>query len=161
MGHDENRILYLIEKLRSITLTIQVMPFAFSALYIMSMFLYLTASDSVCCVLDTLFYVSPTTVAGMLICSRVLKLCKWHKMACSLPLLPQVTVFIDYHIVELSRFGAYLSVSLSIVMAVLLLIAAYNVFLKPNNNERKRRVNRDARLLQIQSEEGRLHDGRD
>lgn len=144
MDSDASRILYLIEKLRSITLAIQVMPFFFSALYILSMFLYLCAPDNVCGVLDTLFYVSPTTVCGLLICSRILKLCKWHKMACSLPLLPQVAVFIDYHIVSLSRLGATVAILLSIVMAVLLLVAAYNVFLKPKHNERKRRINRDA-----------------
>lgn len=135
------------------------MPFAFCALYILAMVLYLFVPENVCGVLDTLFYVSPTTVVGMLICSRILKLCKWHRRACALPIAPQIAVFFDYHVVDLSRVGALLSISISAVMAVLLLIAAWNVFLKPKNNERKRRTNRNPRLLQIQAEERRMHDG--
>lgn len=151
MENDEGRILYLIEKLRSITLAVQVVPFAFSALYIITMFLYLFMPENVCGVLDTLFYVSPTTALGMLIFSRILKLCRWHKLACCLPVAPQIMVFIDFHIAELSRFGAVLSISLSVLMAILLLIAAYNVFLKPKHNGRKERTARDSRLLQIQT----------
>lgn len=138
MEDNAGRILYLIEKLRSITLAVQVMPFLFSALYIVSMFLYLFLPESLCQILDTIFYVSPTTVAGMLDFSRILHLCKWHKLACSLPIAPQIAVFIDYHIVSLSRLGAVLSISLSATMAFLLLVAAWNVFLKPKHNGRKR-----------------------
>lgn len=143
MESEGSRVLYLIEKLRSITLAVQVMPFAFCALYIVCMVLYAFASEPVVRTLDTLFYVSPATVVGMLIFSRILKLCKWHRRACILPVLPQVAVFIDYHIVGLSPVAAYIAIGIPSVMAVLLLIAAYNVFLKPkpNHNGRKERTN--------------------
>ena len=145
MENDASRVLYLIEKLRSITLGVQVAPFVFSALYIMTMILYLFASDSVCSVLDTMFYVSPTTAIAMLVFSKILKLCRWHKTACLLPVFPQVVVFVDYHIFEFTEGMARAAILIPALMAVLLLIAAWNVFLKPKNNERNRRKERTTR----------------
>lgn len=109
----------------------------------MTMVLYLFVPENVCGVLDTLFYVSPVTSGWMLIFSRILKLCKWHRLSCCLPVFPQGIVFIDYHIVGLSRLGATISVLLAAVMAILLLIAAWNVFLKPKHNGRKERITRN------------------
>ena len=143
--NDLERIKYLIEKLRAITLTAQIIPFVYSALYILCMVLYLTAGENTVRVADTLFYVSPAVVAAFLIESRVLKLCKWHRSACALPLLPQVAVFIDYHVAPLGRSAAYVAVILPAAMALLLLVAAYNVFLKPKHNVRDRRKERIAR----------------
>lgn len=137
-SHDVERIKYLIGKLRAITLTAQIIPFVYSALYIFCMVLYCFASEPVVRAADTLFYVSPLAVVAFLIESRVLKLCKWHRRACALPLLPQAAVFIDYHIVELSRFSAYVAIAVPAIMSILLLIAAYNVFLKPKNDGAKR-----------------------
>jgi len=141
-NHDLNRIKYLIEKLRAITLTAQIIPFVYSALYILCMILYVTAGENVIRVVDTLFYVSPTVVAMFLIESRILKLCKWHRRACALPLLPQIAVFIDYHVYPLGSVAAYMAICIPAIMSILLLIAAYNVFLKPKPNERNRRKER-------------------
>ena len=134
-----DRIKYLIGKLRSITLAAQIMPFAYSALYIFCMALYVSAPDNIVRVADTLFYVSPAVVVMFLIESRILKLCKWHKTACSLPLVPQIAVFIDWHMCPLSTAGAYIAIAVPAVMSILLLVAAYNVFLKPKHNGRNRR----------------------
>lgn len=81
-------------------------------------------------VFDTLFYVSPVVIAGLLVESKILKLCKWHKTACILPIIPQITVFVDYHIIDLTQFEAYMSIIVPVAMSTLLLIAAYHVFMK-------------------------------
>ena len=151
MDGDEGRILYLIEKLRRITLEVQVAPFLVAALYIAVLFSYMFVSESARSVLDTLFYVSPVTSLILLAFSRTLKLCKWHRRACILPLLPQVFVFVDYHVFELTHRLAYVALLVPISMAALLFVAAWNVFLKPKHNGRKERTARDSRLLQIQT----------
>jgi hypothetical protein len=144
MGNDDGKILYLIEKLRRITLQVQVAPFLISAAYIVVLFLYQFVSEQTRYSLDTLFYVSPIVSVFLLTFSRTLKLCKWHRRACMLPMLPQIFVFIDYHIFEFTERMARLAMILPALMAILLLIAAYNVFIKPHNHGRKRRTNRDS-----------------
>ena len=120
----------LINKLRYTTLAVQIAPFAYSALYIITLVLYLFCPEPVLMVLDTLFYVSPITVCILLILSRILECCIWHKSACILPLLPQILVFIDRHIVELTEAESYIAIITPILLSILLLFAAYNVFIK-------------------------------
>ena len=136
----KDRILALLEKLRSITLTVQVIPFVYTGLYTLVLCTYSLASESILEVLDTMFYVSPVVVAAFLVESRILRLCRWHKTACVLPLLPQVSVFVDRYIYEFAQRDVYMLYLVIITMAVLLLVAAYKVFLSPKGNERKRRT---------------------
>ena len=106
------------------------MPFIYTALYLVSISLsYFLPEDSIW-ILDTLFYVSPVTVFAFLVLSKLLRLCRWHKTACILPLLPQVVSFVDYYIIELTELAAQVNIILFVCMAILLLIAAYNVFMK-------------------------------
>lgn len=106
------------------------MPFIYTIPYILALVLsYILPEDSAR-IIDTLFYVSPIVVAGLLVLSRLLCLCKWHKTACVLPLLPQFVSFVDYYVVELTEVAAQVNIILFGSMAVLLLIAAYNVFMK-------------------------------
>lgn len=135
MSKDKNeanigQVKYLLNKLRYITLAVQILPFIYSFLYIFSLVLYLICDESILRILDTLFYVSPIVVCGFLVESHILKLCKWHKSACILPILPQAIVFIDAYIVELTSIEAHIAIITPIVLSVLLLIAAYHVFIK-------------------------------
>ncbi len=139
-----DRILALIETLRSITLAVQVIPFVYTGLYIIVLCTYAFAPERVLEALDTLFYVSPTVVVAFLLESRILKLCHWHRAACALPLLPQVSVFVDSYIYELAERGVYALYLVIIAMSVLLLVAAYKVFLSPKQDGRERRTNRDS-----------------
>lgn len=129
-AEDRDAIKYVISKLRAITLTVQIIPFAYTFLYILTLILYLFASDSVLAVLDTLLYVSPIVVVCSLIQSRVLKLCRWHKTACVLPVSPQINILIDRYIYEFPVRAELVHISVILLMSVLLLIAAYNIFLK-------------------------------
>ena len=106
------------------------MPFLYTVPYIISIVASYFLSYDAARVFDTLFYVSPVTVGAFLVLSKLLRLCKWHKTACILPLLPQVVSFIDYYLVELTEVAAQVNIILFGSMAILLLIAAYNVFMK-------------------------------
>lgn len=125
-----DRIKYLVEKLRYITLAVQIIPFAYSALYIICLVLYLFCPEPILRVLDSLFYVSPIVVIGFLIESKVLKLCVWYRCACILPILPQIVVFIDNHIVQLVEVERYIAIGTPILLSSLLLIAAYHIFIR-------------------------------
>jgi len=124
------KIKHLVNKLRYVTLAVQIIPFVYSSLYIAAMVLYLFVSEDARYVLDTLLYVSPIVILGFLFLSSVLELCKWHKTACALPVFPQLLVFVDQHIMELSVIEYYIGIATPIAMGSLLLVAAYNVFMK-------------------------------
>lgn len=79
---------------------------------------------------DTLLYLSPVVILGNLLESRILKLCRWHKTACVLPFFPQINLFIDRYIYQFTVHAELVHIGMVILMFVLLLIAAYHVFLK-------------------------------
>ena len=106
------------------------MPFIYVAIYVVTLIIYHHASGDVLWILDTLFYVSPMTVACFLVLSKVLRLCKWHRRAVCLPLIPQAVNFLDYYVVDLSEVAVHVNFCIIITMAILLLVAAYNVFIK-------------------------------
>lgn len=106
------------------------MPFLYASLYIAALVAYMFVSEPIMQMLDTLFYVSPVVIIGNLILSRILKLCSWHKVACVLPFFPQINIFIDSYIYEFSVRAELAHIIMVISMSVLLLVAAYNVFLK-------------------------------
>lgn len=114
--------------LKNTTLAVQIIPFVYSFLYIIVLFFYPHISDDTASILDTLFYISPTFIVGFLILSRLLHLCKWHKMACLLPAFPQIITVIDYYIIELTEIEAQIIDYLGSVMSLLLVISAYKVF---------------------------------
>lgn len=121
----------MIRKLRNITIFLQIAPFVYSSLYVTISALYLYGTYETTKLFDLIFYISPLVVAIFLIASKILGLCKWHKTACSLPLIPQAVNLIDYYLVELTEVEASVMIFVNAVMALLLLVAAYHVFISP------------------------------
>lgn len=117
----------LVDTLRHVTTAVQIIPFIYVAIYIVVLSVYYVASGDVLWLADTLFYVSPMTVIAFLLLSRVLHLCKWHRRAVMLPLLPQIVNMLDYYIIDMSEIAAQVNIILFVCMAIILLIAAYNV----------------------------------
>lgn len=120
----------LIKRLRSVTLCVQIMPFAYTSLYLVAMIFYLFVDGPIISILDTLFYVSPVVVVQSLVLSNLLKLCFWHKIACTLPIAPQIPVVLDNTVISLSGLAALINITTTMIVAIILLIAAYNVFFK-------------------------------
>lgn len=119
----------LIRKLRDVTLAAQLMPFVYGGFYILSLFLYAVGTEETARLCDTLFYVSPVAVAEFLILSRLLRLCKWHRTACCVPLIPQLMSMIDYYVIEFSEVVVMVDLFVYASSVTLLLISAYKVFL--------------------------------
>ena len=113
------------------------MPFIYTAFYLLALIAYLFAGERLLAFLDMLLYVSPTVCLQFLVLSRILRLCHWHHAACILPVTPQALTFLDATVVDFSDTAATMAVCASILMALALLVAAYEVFLKPKHNGRK------------------------
>lgn len=129
-GRDQQRLNLkeLVNKLRAVTLAVQIIPFIYTAIYLLSMAFYWFADESVIAVIDELFYTSSATILAFLILSKALRLCVWHKIACALPLIPQMLVILDGSLVTFSISIAKVSILIMSAMCLLLLVAAYKVF---------------------------------
>lgn len=124
-------VVAIVTILRNVTLIVQIYPFVYTMLYALCMLGYLVGSDMLSCALDQLFYTSPISVLFALILSRSLKLCKWHKLECVLPMIPLIHLVVDTYLVSLSNVSAIVNVGTIIVLCILSLVNAYFVFRKP------------------------------
>lgn len=120
----------LIRKLRNITTVVQLLPFIYGFLFILALIAYLVLPDWVSVLCDHFFYVSLTVILYNLILSRTLRLCRWHRIACIVPLFPEIVSLADLTLINLSSRAAVVNIITIISMTLLLLIAAYNVFMK-------------------------------
>ena len=129
----DERIKRLILTLRDITLAVQIAPFVISLLYILGITAKLLFSGDTSWLFSIILYTPPPIILIMLIFSRMLHLCKWHRLACALPLVPFCFTMIDAYLIELSDIAVWILNGLAIAMIIMLLMAAYNVFLKPHH----------------------------
>ena len=129
----DERIKRLILTLRDITLAVQIAPFIISLLYILGITAQLLFSGDTSWLFSMILYTPPPIILIMLIFSRMLHLCKWHRLACALPLVPFCFTMIDAYLIELSDIAVWILNGLAIAMIIMLLMAAYNVFLKPHH----------------------------
>ena len=123
------RIEDLISILRRITLVVRVFPFIYTALYLVLYAAYAYGySSTMLDIIDYLVFVSPVVVVAHLFYSKTLKLCKWHRMACALPLIPQAVDLLDNYWWHLSE-GAWIVVMSTIgVTLVFFAFCVYKVF---------------------------------
>lgn len=128
-------ILAIINILRRVTKIIKIYPFVYAVLYALCMIGYLVCDDIVSVMLDQLFYTSPIVVSCNMLLSYSLKLCKWHRLQCLLPMFPLIPLFVDYLIIPVSKLAFTINALTIIILFTLSLINAYFVFIKPKNNE--------------------------
>ena len=123
----------IIGILRTATKVVKLIPFAYALLYIISILSYSMCSENVSIWVDMIFYVSPLSIIFLLILSRTLKLCKWHRLECVLPLMGFCAVLINDFIIEFGKYGQLANYIIVITTFILSLINAYFVFIKPKN----------------------------
>lgn len=127
-GAERTGIKKLIGVLHRITRAAQIIPFVYSAMYIVVLFTYNFAPERILTILDILFYVSPVVIAAHLVYSHILELCKWHRAACVIPLAPQVLNVFDSYVMILTENEVLVFNLLVVFMTILLLVSAYKVF---------------------------------
>jgi hypothetical protein len=124
-------ILAIVRILRKVTKIVKIYPFIYAVLYALCMIGYLVSDDIVSVILDQLFYTSPIVVSCNILLSYSLKLCKWHRLQCCLPIFPLIPVAIDTWAYSLSRVAAITNATTIIVLSIASLINAYFVFRRP------------------------------
>lgn len=130
MERDEHRILGAIQILKSVTKTVKIAPFVLAVLYMLSMIGYMLFSDTVATILDYIFYISPSTIAILLILSKSTKMCVWHRLECILPIVSMLPALFDELIMSLTNVAAYINASTIAFIFLASLLNAYFVFIK-------------------------------
>lgn len=126
-------IVKVISILRKVTMVVKLIPFIYVFLYIASILTYWFCGECVISWVDMLFYMSPVAIIFMLILSRTLKLCKWHRLECVLPLMGFASLLVNDFVVEFGKYGQLANYIIVIATFILSLINAYFVFIhKPN-----------------------------
>ena len=122
----------VIEILRKVTVTVKTFPFFYVAGLLFYWLIAPALSMEAITEIDGAIYLSLAMVLFLIRLSYCVKLCKWHRLQCSLPLLPQIVDKIDVYIYE---FGTYLAIINYVIIGaigVLSLINAYFVFIRPS-----------------------------
>ena len=130
-------IIGIVNILRNVTLIVQIYPFVYAFLYILSMLGYIFCSDAIAVLLDQLFYTSPIVVSCNICLSYALKLCKWHRLQCYLPMFPLIPVVIDTYISPLSKLAAIINAITIIILCIASIVNAYFVFRRPKTQNHK------------------------
>lgn len=107
----------------------KIIPFVYSFLTSVCVIAYLLVSDSACYWLDTMFYISPFTIFIMFLLSYSLKLCRWHRLECSLPLVPSLVGVMDAYI-DLGENTVFISCVTVAVIVILSIINGIKIFLR-------------------------------
>lgn len=126
----KNDILAMIGILRSVTKIMKVSPFLYAAFIIMCAPLYFFCEDSTISVIDNLFYISPIVMFLFIIMSYQLKFCKWYRLQCVLPFLPQGLGLVDTYVYEFGENVTYVLLLLYGIIFLLSILNTYFVFIK-------------------------------
>lgn len=122
---------YLFRIVRSVTTTVKAFPF----FYVLGLLLYWviapTLSINTVTEIDGAVYLSLIMALFLIRLSYCVKLCIWHRIQCTLPLLPQIIDKIDVYFYEFGTYLAVVNYALFGVIGTLSLINAYFVFIKP------------------------------
>lgn len=129
----DERIKRLILTLRDITLAVQIAPFVVSFFFIVGIIVQTFCSVDTAWLFSIILFTPPPIIIIMLIFSKILHLCRWHRLACTIPLVPFCFTIIDAYLIELTDIAVYILNGITACMTILLLAAAYNVFLKPHH----------------------------
>ena len=132
---------YLFRIVQNITGVVKPFPFVYTAMLMLFWALAPILRYEAISTIDSLIFLSVIMVLFLIALSYCIKLCKWHRLQCVLPLLPQIVDRIDTNIYEFGANLATVNYAVIGLIVVLSLINAYFVFMKPMLSKWKQRRN--------------------
>lgn len=119
---------FVLDVLRKITRAAKVLPFVYLAVFSLVLITDVFLPDSVYWLIHSLLYIPPSVIILSLSLSKLLKLCAWHKTACSIPLLSQAEGYIDSYVFQFTQ-GEIIFINTAIGLASLaFIVLAYRHF---------------------------------
>lgn len=120
----------MFDAIRSATKVVKVFPFIYVVILLLILPINAYCRAEFALYIGMMFYISVLFVALLIRLSYCFKLCKWHRLQCCLPLVPQITDYIDANIYEFDVSLATLNWVLYFGIFSISLINAYHVFIK-------------------------------
>lgn len=120
----------IVEAVRTATKVVKVFPFLYAVIMLLMLPINAYCRAEFALYIGMMFYISVLFVALLIRLSYCFKLCKWHRLQCSLPLIPQMMDYIDTHIYEFNVSWANINTALYLGLFTLSLVNAYHVFIK-------------------------------
>lgn len=118
----------VIRILRKATRIVQLAPFAYLVFYVAYMLLGVFVSEEALCWADSIMTVTPVTTGGMLVGSKLFKLCRWHKAACLIPCTSQIEGYIDSFVITFTQEETlFINSAIGILSLVFLILAIKHV----------------------------------
>lgn len=114
--------------LRKITRYIQWIPFVYLAVYSLMAVSETQMTEELLCFRDSVMAVSPAVNVGFLFFNRLLELCRWHRIACLLPLSSTMEGYIDCYIFQFTQEEIIAMNLASGIIAAVFLFLAYRHF---------------------------------
>lgn len=131
MNHERLKVILSVAK--KATKAIKLFPFLYIALFIVCYSISMFCDFYVLENISSAIFISPLVIAFLIYLSYAVHLCKWHRLQCTLPLIPQAVVFCDYYICELGEALARVNFAILIFIFILSLVNAYFVFIRPTS----------------------------
>ena len=89
----------IIDSQVRIVLAVQLAPFVYTLLFLVVFSLaFFSKNATMLTVIDYFCFISPLVVVAHLVYSWMLRFCVWHRLACALPILPQLVDLYDTYI---------------------------------------------------------------
>lgn len=127
-----------------IVLAVQIAPFVYTLLFLVVFSLaFFSENAKMLGLIDYLCFVSPIVVIAHLVYSRMLRFCVWHRLACALPIIPQLVDLYDTYISPFTVEQIIVVKATIIVTILLYFLFAYGTFFSRNG----RNYNRCVRVL--------------
>ena len=144
LGLQPPQISSIIESQVRIVLAVQIAPFIYTLLFVVVFVLaFFSTNETVLTLIDYFFFISPVVIVAHLVYSWMLRFCVWHRLACSLPLLPQLVDLYDTYVSPFTVEGIIIVKATIIVTIGLYLLFAYETFFSRDG----RNFNRCVRVL--------------
>lgn len=121
----------ILSVVRKTTRAIKLFPFLYIVLYLILLPFMAFGDIDMTEEISSMIYMSLVAIIFLVYLSYCVKLCKWHRLQCILPIIPQIVVVTDESVWEVDVNFALIFTIVYSLLIILSLINAYFVFIKP------------------------------
>lgn len=115
--------------LRKVTRLTQWIPFVYLGVYVVVSFSEPRLTEELLCLRDSVGAVMPLANVGFLTLSHLLELCRWHRIACILPLSTPAADYVDNYVIQFTQNEVvFLNLSIGIISLLFLVLANHHFF---------------------------------
>lgn len=133
LGQSRLKLNSIIDSQVRIVLAVQLAPFIYNILFLVVFSLaFFSTNVAMLTAINYFCFISPLVVVAHLVYSWMLRFCVWHRLACALPILPQLVDLYDTYISPFTVEQIIIVKATIIVTILLYFLFAYGTFFSRN-----------------------------